>query len=243
MNGFNEIRQTPSKGVSGQRGLWWPKAARWLAALVAITLFLALLGSCPLTFTGIEQARATSMKGRGRGIWAAVLSGSFEREEKGLPALWPQELGFTGTESSTDYFRRLMSDETGKIAEDAAIWLASDLNYEMPGGPGLRKATSAAAFAAENNAWQVVCVDSNTPSDVPFLISRNVDFGDWLTPTSHPRFIRSSPLNLRRVVWVTCGGAIIDARFKNFRTETLFLPRGGWQDPTATSMVYRIMRP
>jgi hypothetical protein len=166
-----------------------------------------------------------------------------EREEKGLSALWPRDLGFTGTESSTDYFRRLMSDEAGEITEDVDKRLVSDLGYWAFAGPGLRAATSAAAFAAENNAWQVVCVDSNTPSLMPWLISRNVDFGDWLTPTSQPRFIRSGPLNLRRVVWVSRGGGIFDARFKSFRTEMLFDLWGGVQAPAATSMTYRIMRP
>jgi hypothetical protein len=78
---------------------------------------------------------------------------------------------------------------------------------------------------------------------VPFLISRNVDFGECLTPTSKPRFIRSGPLNLRHVVWVTRGGGIIDARFKSFRTEMLFGSWGGLQDAAPTSMAYRIMQP
>ncbi len=204
MTGVNEIRHPPAKGVSGQQGHGWSRAARWLVA---------------------------------------ILSGVMEREVQGLPALWPRELGFTGSERSTDYFRRLLSDEAGEITEDAGRRLVSDLGHWSLTGPGLRKAASAAAFAAENNPWQVVCIGSNVPSWAPFLISRNVDFGEWLTPTSQPRFIRSGPLNLRRVVWVTRGSGIYDARFKFFRTEMLFDSWGGYQDGTTTSMAYRIMRP
>lgn len=243
MTGDNEIRQPPAKGVSGQQGHGWSRAARLFAVMFAALLFLFFLQPCSLSHSGVDQARTTSMKNRGRGIWTAILSGSMEREEKGLPALWPREMGLRGSESSTEYFRRLLSDEAGAITEDTERRLASDLSPEIFAGPGLRLAVSAAAFAAENNAWQVVCIDSNAPTEAPFLISRNVDFGEWLTPTSKPRFIRSGPLNLRHVVWVTRGGGIYDARFKTFRTEMLFTTWGGYQDAAATSMVYRIMRP
>lgn len=214
-----------------------------LAVIVAATQFFFCVGPWMQTLTLVDQARATSMKSRSRGIWAALLSGSLERESKGLPALWPRELGFTGEESSTDYFRRLLADEAGEMTEDAERRLASDLGLWSFGGSGLSEATSAHVFSAENNAWQVVCVDSNTPAWVPFLISRNADFGDWLTPTSQVRLIRSGPLKLRRVMWVTRGGGIFDARFKFFNVGMLFPPEERKPGLVPTSMVYRIMRP
>ena len=78
---------------------------------------------------------------------------------------------------------------------------------------------------------------------MPLLISRNADFGDWLTPTSRVRLVRSGPLKLRHVLWVTHGGAIYDARFKTFNAGMLFPPEEIGSCAATTSMVYRIMRP
>ena len=61
-----------------------------------------------------------------------------EREARGLPVLWPRDLGFTGKESSTDYFRRLLADEAGVITEDAERRLVADLGYWSFIGPGSR---------------------------------------------------------------------------------------------------------
>lgn len=219
------------------------QAARLLTVIVAITLMLFLLQPCSLPRSAMDQARSTGMKNRCRGIWCAIVAASMEREEKGLPALWPRDLGFTGNESSTDYFRRLMSDEAGKVTDDRTEALAPDLSPSIFCGSGQREAASAAAFAAKNNAWQVVCLDSNAPAVVPFLITRNADFGDWLTPTSRVRLIRSGPLKLRHVLWVTRGGGIFDARFKTFSVGMLFPPEGRVPGLATTSMVYRIMRP
>lgn len=216
---------------------------RLLTAITAITFFLFLLQPCSLPLSGLDQARNTGIKNHCRGIWVAIVGASMKRQEKSLPSLWPRNLGFSGNERSTDYFRRLMSDGTGAISEDAGRRLVADLKPEMLNGSGLCKATSAAAFSAENNAWQVVCVDSNTPAEAPFLISRNADFGDWLTPTSQVRLIRSGPLKLRHIVWVTHGGAIYDARFKTFNVSMLFPPEVRGSGVAPTSMVYRIMRP
>jgi hypothetical protein len=219
------------------------QAARLLTAIVALALLLFMLPMCSPPTLSMDQAHRTAIKNRGRGIWIAIVSGSMERELFGLPPLWPRDLGFSGNESSTDYFRRLMSNEAGEVTDNQEEALAPDLCHSYLCGPGLREATSARAFAAENNAWQVVCVDSNTPAWVPFLISRNADFGDWLTPTSRVRLIRSGPLKLRRVLWVTQGGGIYDARFNLFNVGMLFPPEERGPGLATTSMVYRIMRP
>ncbi len=75
------------------------------------------------------------------------------------------------------------------------------------------------------------------------LITRNVDFGDTLTPTSQVRFIRSGPLTLRHVVWITRGGGAFVSLPKWFKAELLF--RDDWResDPDAPLPVYRVMRP
>jgi hypothetical protein len=210
----------------------------WVTASVAALLAVFCLGIWRPSLAAIDGARATSMRSRARGLWAAVLSDSMEREARGLPALWPRELGFTGTERSTAYFRRLLSDEAGALTEDPGRRLAASLGPWTLGGPGLPEAPSVDAFSAAHNAWQVVCVDSNAPPTYPFLISRNVDLGEWLTPTSSLRVIRSGPLNLRHVVWVTRGGGIFDATFNRMHIGLLLRP-----EEALPPQPYRIMCP
>ena len=43
--------------------------------------------------------------GRGAGVWIAILSANSEREGSGKPPVWPQDLRFDHTRTSTDYFR------------------------------------------------------------------------------------------------------------------------------------------
>lgn len=210
----------------------------WITVAVTAILTVFCLGCWYPSTSAMMNSRATSLKSRGRGIWSAVVSAAMERGARGLPALWPRELGFTGTESSTDYFRRLLADEAGELTDDPGLRLVPDLSTWSLGAHGLPEAPSAHAFSAKHNAWQVVCVDSNTPLSHPFLISRNVDLGDWLTPTSTIRVIRSGPLNLRHVVWVTRGGGIFDANFNRMHIGLLFPP-----NESPPSRPYRIMRP
>ncbi len=91
-------------------------------------------------------------------------------------------------------------------------------------------------------SWQVVCIGEDAPPGAPFLISRNVDVGDTLTPTSQVRFIRSGPLKIRHVVWLTRGGGNFNAPIKGF-AATRFFGGCGDLDPALTSAVYRVMRP
>lgn len=210
----------------------------WVTASVAALLAVFCLGVWRPSLAAIDGARATRMKSRARSIWAAVLCASNEREARGLSALWPRELGFTGTERSTDYFRRLLSDEAGELTDDARRRLVSDLSTWELGGPGLPEVLSIDEFSAEHNAWQIVCIDSNAPPTYPFLISRNVDLGDWLTPTSSIRLIRSGPLNLRHVVWMTRSGGIFSAPFRQVHPRLLPPPEEG-----APPQPFRIMHP
>lgn len=206
---------------------------------VVACLIIFLLIPWKQVLTTVDSARATRMKSRNRGIWVAITSESEERQASGLPLLWPHDLGFTGSESSTDYFRRLFANEAGQIMARHEDRLVPDLNTWSLGGPGLPKAASAEAFGPENNAWQVVCIGENAPAMAPFLISRNVDFGDTLTPTSHVHFIRSGPLRLRRIVWLTRGGGIYATTPNLFKVARFFVDQDLPDAPTA----YRVMRP
>ena len=191
----------------------------------------------------VDLARATRMKSRHRALWVALVCASDERVSVGRAPLWPKDLGFTGSETSTAYFRRLLAPEAGQVVERRQDWLVPDLSFWALGGPGLREAAAAKDFGPENNAWQVVCIGEDADAGAPFLNSRNVDFGDTLTPTSQVRFVRSGPLRLRRVVWLTRGGGTYDASFRVFTPAMLFRDVYADSDPAATATVYRVMQP
>lgn len=137
----------------------------------------------------------------------------------------------------------MLSSEAGQIVERNEGRIVCDLEAGYMGGPGLSEAMSAEKFSSENNAWQVVCIGEDAPAGMPFLITRNVDFGDTLTSTSQVRFIRSGPLRLRQVVWLTHGGGIFAASFHTFTSAMLFRDIYDDADPSATSAIYRVMRP
>jgi hypothetical protein len=95
----------------------------------------------------------------------------------------------------------------------------------MFGGHGVPAAKSAEAFSARNNAWIVVCVGSNTPSETPFLISRNVYVGPTACATSKlvrvPSPIRSSR-SRNQVTVITRGGGCYTLPLRSARASDLF---------------------
>ena len=81
-----------------------------IIAILAAALFPAIQGA-------MEQAKATSMKNMGRGVWTSVLTANMEREPLNLTALWPVNVK-SDTGDSAKYFTYLMSDGDGtQIAE------------------------------------------------------------------------------------------------------------------------------
>lgn len=171
----------------------------------------------------------------GRGIWIAIISANSEREAKGVTTLWPKELGFSRSRSSTEYFRRLMSDETGRPTTNPADRIAGDLAPYMLGSHGVRQADSVADFRRENNAWIVICIGSNTPSDTAFLVSRNVDLGKTAGSTSKLLLVKSPITSPRRhVVWITRGGGAFEASPESVTGAQLF---------PSTNETYDVMYP
>ena len=178
-----------------------------VVVLVALVLF-------PWIRSQVESAVATHMKNESCGVWLAVISANSEREPAGLKSVWPKQLGFDASRTSTEYFRWLMSDSNGVIAADAQYQVCSDLKPEMLSGAGVPAADSAAAFSRANNAWSVLCVGEETASEVPFLVSRNVDLGRQTSTSSPVSLNGEMPFRHRRLVWTTRGGGIFDARAK-----------------------------
>jgi len=177
----------------------------------------------------------TTAQKQARALWLAVVAANSEREPLEQKLLWPKELGFNNTHTSTAYFQFLMSSsdvdthpgpqETAKFQGDQIV---PDLNPRMLGGQGLQTATSAAAFNADANAWIVVCISNNVPPDTPFLISRNVSLGNTLSAASVAER-RASALNEKQnVTWVTRNGTVHSS--SNLVGKTPFPTIGGVYD-------------
>ena len=182
-----------------------------LIAVVGVVAILALV-LYPAVHSQIDQAACTSMKSRGRGIWCCVLEANAEREPLGLSAVWAKDLGFDASKTSTEYFRLLMSDSpTGKTNEPNRS-MCEDLKLSALSGAGVPCADAPSVFSSKNNAWTVICVSTQTPSEAAFLITRNVEIGRKVNALSPLKLSDESPLRIRRCVYLTCGGACIDRR-------------------------------
>jgi len=182
-----------------------------IGCVVAAVAPIAIFSACfyYIFLSPFGRGLDLMLKSTGRGIWCAIITANAEREPKALKPLWPKDQGFNNTRSSTEYFRMLMSTETGRIATDRTDQLVSDLTPTMLGGHGVPPAETAAGFSSNNNAWIVICVDSNSPADTAFLISRNVDLGKQASSTSIVTFVQSPikrPRNLITVITVGGGG-------------------------------------
>jgi len=196
----------------------------WEAIGCVVVLVILVMAFIPAITPNIDAARAMQLKTNGRGIWFAIASANADREAAGLPPVWPQEMGFTVTNTSTVYFRRLMSDSSGKPIEDIKARLVSELAPDKLAGAGLPYAKTAAAFTATNNAWCVTCVSSSTPPNTTFLFSRNLDVDTVLSSTSRPVFVASKLTLNNRAFWVTCAGSCFDAREKWLTNADLLVP-------------------
>lgn len=177
----------------------------------------------------------TTAQKQARALWLAVAAANSEREPLEQKLLWPKELGFNNTRTSTAYFQFLMSSsdvdthpgpqETAKFQGDQIV---PDLNPRILGGQGLQTATSAAAFNADANAWIVVCISNNVPPDTPFLISRNVSLGNTLSAASVTERRESALNEKQNVTWVTRNGTVHSS--SNLFGKTPFPTIGGVYD-------------
>ena len=186
--------------------------------VVVVSLALVALVSYPGIHASVEQAVSTSMKSNGRSIWLGVVTANEERKPFGLPAVWPKDIGFDSSRSSTEYFRMLLSDYPTGMTNEPNGPIAEDLKPSRFGGAGVPHAETMSGFTSKNNAWYVICVSTQTEvligGDVPFLITRNVEIGRHVNASSSVTFTKKSPLWIRRCVYLTCGGGCFDRRKK-----------------------------
>ena len=173
-----------------------------IIAILAAALFPAIQGA-------MDQARATAMKTRGRGIWLAITTANMEREPLNLASIWPGAQGADEVKGkgTTDYFNTLLAGS----GEDR---LASDLSDDMLAAGTYKAAPEGAEVTAGNIAWRLADVSSEIAgAGQAFLISKDLGNSDGIIGTNTPvEFAVSGPFKGRRILWVTVGGGVFDAR-------------------------------
>ena len=91
----------------------------------------------------------------------------------------------------------------------------------------------------DNIAWGVVVVGDSTPTEIPFLVSRNFPGNEPLKQQTQPSAVPLTldatvkPFNATRAVWVSRGGGTFDARKKYF-TITQLMGLGECKAPDDT---------
>ncbi len=204
-----------------------------LVEMLVVIAIIAILAAAlfPAITSAMNQARATAMKNKGRGIWLAITSANMEREPLGFPSLWPKELEDSeNINTSVDYFNYLLSDGDNKntIVRDADARLVSDLTPEALIVQGVPVANTA-SLSDENIAWHVGVVSDITPGEMPFLFSKNLSSthttiqgatgdDDSTRLTLDPE---AKPFGNARAVWVNKGGGIFDARPRYMYTKVV----------------------
>lgn len=199
--------------------------------LVVIAIISVLAAALfPAIQNALGNATATALKQKGRGIWVAVTSANLEREPLNQGTIWPQDLkDDEGISDSVAYFNYLLSDGTdkGKTTADPDDRVVSDLTPDSLIASGLTPAILGQPIQGKNLAWGVVVINDSTPADVPFLITRNYNQGEQLAKTEEATTTKLvldekvKPFNASRAVWVTRGGATMDARKKYFTMSQL----------------------
>jgi prepilin-type N-terminal cleavage/methylation domain-containing protein len=193
-----------------------------LVEMLVVIAIIAILAAAlfPAISNAMDAARATAMKNKGRGIWAAILSANMEREPLNLGPLWPAELkGETG--DSSKYFTYLLSDgeNTTAVSGTSDDRLVSDLTPESLIAQGIQPHTGSGSVADKNIAWRVAEISDTTPGEIPFLFSKNVEDNELQSAANETDNARISltegkPFGKKRAVWVSKGGGIFDARSK-----------------------------
>ena len=196
-----------------------------LVEMLVVIAIIAILAAAlfPAISNAMDAARATAMKNKGRGIWAAILSANMEREPLNMGPLWPAEIKaeLKGETGSSKYFTYLLSDgeNTTAVSGTSDDRLVSDLTPESLIAQGIQPHTGSGSVADKNIAWRVAEISDTTPGEIPFLFSKNVEDNELQSAANETDNARISltegkPFGKKRAVWVSKGGGIFDARSK-----------------------------
>ena len=204
-----------------------------LVEMLVVIAIISILAAAlfPAIQNAMSSAQATALKTKGRGIWVAVTSANMEREPLNLGVIWPSEAVDKEqiSENAVAYFNFLLSDGTDKTksTDDADVRVVGDLTPDALIASGVTAATAGDALTEDNIAWGVVKIKDSSPSEVPFIISRNfngqtsLSQQDAATTAALDLDADIKPFNEKRAVWVTRGGGTFDARRKYFTESQL----------------------
>ena len=184
-----------------------------IIAILAAALFPAIQGA-------IEQAKATALKNKGRGIWSAVITANAEREPLSLGSVWPGDYpGVTSSTKAYYYFQWLMgmpvSGGTPSGTQGDAI--CEDLKVGTFSGAGPATAADVANMTDANCAWFAFAgTGTNSAPEDAFVFTKNIKFSDFtkIDPKTMPSLDMSTGVTIHRAVYVTFGGACVDLRQK-----------------------------
>lgn len=168
--------------------------------LVELLVVIAILGILmaslfPAISSAILKAQTTAMASNGRNLFLGITGANTEREQAGLPNVWPLEYKPEGVDetdiagqgpysSSVAYFNDLfcLSGKGGAAAygtKDWRPWIDVDISKLSGAGvPGF----SGGQLKADNVGWVIMCnVQAGIDEIIPVLVSRNVNYKNLKT--------------------------------------------------------------
>ena len=217
-----------------------------VVTILVLALYPAIMRAAHVSGSVIARIKA-------RQIWAQVIGANAEREPWGLPPVWPRDLGFDATRTSTEYFRLLMSDDPAAASNGVHRPICEGLQPMWFGcrNSGIPCADSIAHFTSANNAWQVICVGAETSTEkTAFLVTRNVDMGAHVNKRTTLKLNNKSSFSTPAYetpngVFITCGGACFDLPEKYLNCGLQGSPSygTGLLNGLDTNITYDVMQP
>jgi prepilin-type N-terminal cleavage/methylation domain-containing protein len=185
-----------------------------LVEMLVVIAIIAILAAAlfPQIQNAIDQARATAMKNKGRGIWIGLVSANNERTVLSKDSAWPTELNKT---TGTAYFQAMFADNDGAFSTEPDGQLVSDVKTDMLSARGFPPAAKGTSPAKENIAWRVFGTSDDSGGGDAFMASKDLGDGTAVTIVSNTTSVALSskgPFGGRRVTYVTVGGGCLDAR-------------------------------
>ena len=201
-----------------------------LGMIIVMACVLVLLASL---FLAREVAKARThcypLKSKGKGIWNAIRVANNDRELLGKYPLWPKDLKENGKVdgSSLKYWQFLFSNGDGIAQDNPDDQIVEDLWTGVLAAEGVPAAAWPSELKAANVVWRVAEVNDDSPGELPFIVTKNYNGPDTFTENDaagndapialNPR---EKPFGKRGVVWLTIGGASMDARKDAFTVST-----------------------
>ncbi len=169
--------------------------------LVELLVVIAILGILmaslfPAISSAILKAQTTAMASNGRNLFLGITGANTEREQAGLPNVWPLDYKPEGVDttdiagqgpysSSVDYFNDLFclsgkGDADNKYgSKDWRPWI--DVDISKLSGSGVA-GFSGGTLSSDNVAWVIMCnVQAGIDEIIPVLVSRNVNYKNLKT--------------------------------------------------------------